>query len=325
MKEYKLLTAFLVIIGGLALARLVHAQGCESPPCWNSIPCAHCTGTWTDDAGLVWTAASNNNPPSIGTYSVSGTMRVASPAPGCPEVTWTLSGTITQTYGYPGVTYGATEIQWTASNPSSGPCGGYTPVAWLTQDGNIFNNGCNTGSGTWTSSSGSNGSFSMTKSADFPNGNPRETSVPQNPGGWLPYETILKFKQTIQASKSFAGRQVYESPNGSPTDTCWRSQDLVEGFLPYALSSGGWEVGFYFFNSQWHYDYVGFPTNYVSYYRANNRTPCAASAGQNMNLYTGFVPPSGSQNYFTTTVETSLPDNTWVGVGRNGNWGWRQW
>src|SRR5258708_5367972 len=177
MARFNLFFSLIVIIAGLGS---VFAQdpGCSSPPCSpNPVACAHCAGTWTDNGGAVWTVTSNTTPPSAFTYPVSGSVVVPAGAFGCPSITYSVSGSITQTFGS-STTRGTTAIQWVASSPSpSSSCGGYTPVSSQTYNGNILNDGCDFGSGNWTNSSGLHGSFSMTKPTDRPDQSPAESST----------------------------------------------------------------------------------------------------------------------------------------------------
>jgi hypothetical protein len=263
---------------------LGHASGqsCSTPLCSpNPVPCAHCIGTWLDNTGARWTVTSLGNPLGPGTQAVSGSVTVPFPA-GCPSVTWTVSGTLTQTTGN-AYTAGTTALNWQASNPNpSRSCGGVTPVSTMTYTGNIDNNGCDTGAGSSVNSSGVHGSFSMTKPTDVASS---ETSAAV---AWYSvYPTILLFQGNISPASlnSLAGRQVFESPNGTPTDSCYRTTD-PSNIYPFHLSGGGWYVGYYYFNSSYYYDYVGFTPGLISYYRSKGRTPCLATAPQAMNIYT---------------------------------------
>jgi hypothetical protein len=290
---------------------------CQAPPCSpNPVPCAHCTGTWRDDGGAVWTVTSNTTPPSIGVYSVSGTVLVPAPVYGCPNITYNVSGSISQTFGGANAR-GTAAIQWIATNPSpSGSCGNSTPVSSETYNGNILNDGCDFGSGTWNNSSGLNGSFSITKPTDRPDLYPAESSTPiawysQNP-------TIMLYDQTIGSSKYTAGMQVFESSNGNANDGCWFPGSV---YAQYSLTGGGWFVGFYFFNNKWEYDYVGFFSQTVDYYRNSGRTPCLVTAPQAMNMYTRDT--LSSFTYFTDDIFINLPDNVNYGVARAGVQAWR--
>jgi hypothetical protein len=319
--SWRSLANLLPIVGLLLITSGLYAQnpGCSAPPCSpNPVPCAHCAGTWTDNYGGTWTVTSNTTPPSSGTYSVSGTLRVPSPVPGCPTVTWSVSGTLSQTFGSASQR-GTTAAHWVASNPSpSSQCGNWIPFSSTTFDGNILNDGCDFSSGTWSNSDGASGSFSMTKPTDFPNLNPAETSTVV--AWWSSAPTVALFEQNIGSSTYLAGQQVYEASNGSPTDTCWFSGSI---YAPGALSGGGWFVGFYFFNNRWHYDYIGMLPQTVSYYRSNNRPPCLITIPQAMRMYARDT--LSSSVYFTNTLYINLPDHTNYGVARAGVQAWRTW
>ncbi len=306
----------LPVLAGLGIIQGVYGQSCNTPRCSpNPVPCAQCTGSWTDNYGFVWNVTSNNNPPSVGTYSISGTLQFSNPAPGCPGVTYQLSGTISQYSGLQGVVAGETDIDWMASGPSPpGACGGYIPDDWIRQSGTIVNDSCDYGSGTWSEANGQNGSFTMTKPTDTPDGNPTESST--FVAWWSAYPTVALFEQTIASSKDLAGRQVYEASNGDPSDGCWFSGSA---YPPATLSGGGWYVGFYYFNSSWDYDYVGMDPTIVDYYRNNGRAPCLIARPQAMRMYTS----SGDFTYFTDVVYVNIASATLFGVQRAGVTVWR--
>jgi len=88
--------------------------GCQYPRCINPIPCANCSGKWTDDVSALWDVDTN----AVG--SVSGNVK-STLAFGCPTWTWQVSGSISKYFGGPGYN-GFTTFTWTASNPSP-----YTP------------------------------------------------------------------------------------------------------------------------------------------------------------------------------------------------------
>ncbi len=297
----------------------VPVPGCVSPPCSpNPVPCAHCAGTWTDNYGGRWNVTSNTTPPFIGTYNVSGTLQVSNPSPGCPTVTWSVSGTLTQTFGT-SFARGTASANWVATNPSpSSTCGSFTPFSSTTFNGNILNSGCDFFSGSWTNSSGGSGGFSMTKPTDLPDLIPSEASTAI---AWdSAYPTVMLFDQTLGSSKYLAGHQVFETSGGASSDTCWFPGSI---YLPMGLSGGGWHVGFYFFNNRWHYDYIGFLPATISYYRSNSRTPCLVTIPQQMRSYA--LDTLSSSAYFTNTLYINLPDLVNYGVARAGVQAWRTW
>jgi hypothetical protein len=131
------------------------------------------------------------------------------------------------------------------------------------------------------------------------------------------------FRATVSGTKSFAGRQVFEASNGAATDTCWFPDAAQDGFQPAGLTGGGWFVGYYFFNNQWHYDYVGFTNGAVEYYQDHSRVPCAVNIPQAMKIYRN--DGASSQTYFTNWLRIRLENFFYVGVARTEQWGWRQW
>jgi len=202
---------------------------------------------------------------------VSGTVNVPPFVATCPHVIYQVSGSISQTFGS-ATTSGTTRITWSATSPSpSGSCAGSTPWPSVTHTGTITNDGCDSGNGTWSNSGGGNGTFTMSKPADVPDGSPAETTTPI--AWWSSDPTIALYDNTIGSSKYMAGRQVVESANGASSDTCWFNGSI---YTTASLGStlAGWFVGFYYFNNRYEYDYVGMYSGAVSYYRSNGRTPC---------------------------------------------------
>jgi hypothetical protein len=270
----------------------------------------------TDNYGWVWTVASNTFPPSPSTYSVVGTVTAPPPGPGCPEVTWHVAGSITQTVVPNGT--GTTAISWEATNPSPNTvCAGVIPDPKIDMTGNIVNNTCNSASGTWTESFGQNGSFTMSKPSDLPDLNPSDTTTAI--AWWTSDPTIALFEGSIGSSEDMAGRQVFEGPNASPSDTCWFPGSI---YGSATLTGSGWFVGFYYFNNSYDYDYVGMASAEVSYYRSNGRTPCLVTLPQALRLYT-YGYGYGYYQYFSDTLYINLPDLTNYGVARAGVQAWR--
>lgn len=264
------------------------AQGCMYAPCDNPVPCAHCNGTWTDDGGSNWTVASASAT-GLGTYNVSGSVTTPHPVAGCPTITYTVTGSLTLSSG------GITQIYWLAGSPSpSTSCGGYTPVSSMTYRGEILNNGCDMGNGTWENSRGAKGNFDMTKPPDLPDYTPAETTVPV---GWSSqWPTVQQWRQTLQASTNFTGRQVLELP-AYGADGCWFPGSI---FAPYYIDGSGWFVGYWYFDNLWGDDYVGVAPAAATYYRTQGRAPCSAYAPQDMQIYVQDV--NGSQSYFQDVV-----------------------
>ena len=288
----------------------------------NPVPCAQCTGTWTDNYGWTYNISSNNNPPYAGTYSVSGTLQSVGL---CGALYQNSSGTLAQINGGDGPAN--TQLNITFSNPDpSGWCdlgnGQYQHIAdTQTISVNITNDDCDNASGSWSNSDGCpacSGNLAMTKPSDIPDLNPAETTSVVS--WWSSDPTIMLYDETIGSSKSLAGRQVFEMST-APNDGCWY-QDSLYG--KQDLTGGGWFVGYYYFNNRYEYDYVGMGYLRVPYYRGQvqnsvNRTPCLVTLPQTMKIYTRL----GSQAYFNDTLYYNLPDQVNYGVSKNNVQAWR--
>ncbi|MBI4464656.1 MAG: hypothetical protein HY647_08125 [Acidobacteria bacterium] len=167
--------------------------------------------------------------------------------------------------------------------------------------------------------------MTMTKPADEPDGSPTETSASTSWCGTDP--TVRLFKRTIQATKSFAGRQTFESPNNaSDFDNCYDAS-LAPDYGPFHLTGGGWFVGYNPFGNTYGDDAVGPGYARVDYYRDKGRAPCDIAVGQKMNLYTQFISSSqfSFQEYKQNVLELSIGLST-VTVKRDDqpvtrNWG----
>jgi hypothetical protein len=142
---------------------------------------------------------------------------------------------------------------------------------------------------------------------------------------WSTEPTILMFQGNIVPANgdSLAGRQVFETPNGANSDTCFHeATDAVLGYSAFHVTGSGWFVGYYYFGSDYYYDYVGMTPGLITYYRQKNRPPCEGIAPQAMNIYTRAG--LGSVEYYTDTLYVNLPDDVNVGVARGGlPAGWR--
>ncbi len=310
----------LVVLGGFSASQQLTAQqltgqpGCAAPQCLNPVPCANCNGVWTDDGRAVWNMDTQSN------GSVTGSVTVPHPVQGCQSTVYSVSGSITKVYG--GNTYrGYTSFTWTASNPMpSAQCGFYTPVSTVTHTGTIQNDGCDYGSGNYTTSSGLSGSFTMTKPISLPDLSPPEYTTGVGWGSVSPYETIHQWRQTINATGDFGGRQVKEGAASGNTDSCWFSGSAV---APYGLSGGGWHVGFFSYNL-WADDYVGWTSPAVQYYRSNLRIPCGGTAPQIMYMYTNGNSGSSAQ-YRQTSVGVGIPNFSEVTSSRDGQTATKTW
>jgi hypothetical protein len=206
---------------------------------------------------------------------------------------------------------GSTSFNWVASSPSpSGDCKGYTPVATITNQGTIQNNGCDRGPGTWSDSSGG-GPFTMTKPADIPDG---EITSPVGFGSSGVYVTVAQFRQTLTGTAIFDGRQVSEQIGFGGSDSCYYPGSPT---APYQLHGGWWNVGYYFALNVWADDYVGWTPDTIADYRANMRVPCSASAVQVMVV--AVTGQSGStQQYRIDTLGPGIPDAMTITATRDG-------
>lgn len=306
--------------------------GCSAHmTCTNPVPATDIsyqpfTNVWTDTYSETWTVTSTGN-------SISGSVVVPFP-PGCPNVTFTVSGSISPSVQTDG-TQGTTGFTFTGSNPSpSTPCGGVTPSP-ATFTGTIQNDGNDIAPGTsWTTVAGGSGTTTMTKSpSDMP---ASETTTAVGFGTGL-YATVGQFRPTLNATSVstdiFKGRQVSEYTGVSGTyDSCWFMGSLV----PKSTSVTGseWNVGYYAVSppaitslNTWVDDYVGLPSNSVTYYQgqwAGGGAPlCGARVAQSMYIATGGT--SGSiQNYANDLIGIDIySDHVTVyraGVSQSANW-----
>ncbi len=304
----------------------VFAQGCNrgfgtSPPACsgNPVACAYATGNWADSTGGTWFVSSNTMPQYAGIYPVTGHQTTPNPnGGGCPDVTWSVSGNLTQSFGG---NPSPTTFSWTASNPQpSGTCNRYTPVSSFTYSGNMYNNGCDTTSGNWTNSEGRSGTFTFQKPTDFPTG---ETSTAV--AWWSGQPTVMLYDVTLTAPTGYmAGRQVYEVPGNTQSDSCWFQGSMIDQqVLGQTVQLAGWFVGYYYFNNRWEYDYVGPSTDFITYYRGQNKVPCEVQLDQEMNICGNNCLTPG--NYFGDTLIWNIPDQVNVGVARANVQAWRTW
>ena len=330
MGLHKLFPAFLVIGGALCWVQLAGAQnGCTNPPCApNTVPCAHCTGTWTDEEfGSVYvvTQLPNSNPTTPGIYNVSGTNTWNFPD-GCTYA-YDILGTIHQ--NPQGEPLGTTELHWTMTFLSTNcPGGSEAPYEF---HGTMVNNSCDHARGVYYEPE-TQYTLPMTisKPADIPgppDPPPTETSAST---AWADDPTVRLFQGTIQASKSFAGRQVYEIENPAYTvpptspnfDGCWFSMSF---YTPYRLTKGGWFVGYPNnpnFGDDYGDDRVGPSNAAVNYYRSENQVPCGAAVGQDMALY---VQGTSDFDVYKQNVLGYTIGHTTVTVTRDGQSAMRDW
>lgn len=294
---------------------------CSSPPCVNPVPCANCNGRWTDNYGDVWTLDTNW---SIGDTAITGSQ--SGPiGPGCPNVTYgSVSGSLTRIPGS-GSTNGRTTFTVTASGPVPSSYPGCSIASSVTFSGEIYNDGCSTGSGTWSNSLTYSGTFTWSKPCETP------TSETTNGDNWADITyggepTEFAFQAQLNASSSYNGRQVYEASGGIGSDGCWFPGSMY-GTLD-SITGGGWPVGSFAYN-YYGYDTVGYISAAVSYYRSERPGqglvfPCSSTIHQNMTIYCTGHPTGGGTVYQSNTL-TSTIDTGSVSAVRSSDSHTRLW
>lgn len=108
--------------------------------------------------------------------------------------------------------------------------------------------------------------------------------------------------------------------SGTYYDSC----NFYGSSVPAASLTGGWwNVGFYYQNN-WDDDYVGWPTDAVTYYRMNFRPPCSAQVPQGM--YIAIQGQTGSSTqYASGYVGESIPNYADAASARDGQVSYTQW
>ncbi|MGO4881964.1 MAG: hypothetical protein ACLP59_14220 [Bryobacteraceae bacterium] len=197
----------------------------------------------------------------------------------------------------------------------SASCNGVTPVQ-STYTGTIENKGNDYApNSSWENVSGEGGSTNLTKQPhDQPSS---ETTMAVGFGGSGVYVTIGQFRQILNASSGsddiFKGRQVLETTGFSSPhyDNCWKSWSIYPQWN--TVDGSLWNVGYYEINppwitslNEWVDDYIGYPANVVTYYRAHyygSGVLCGARIPQVMNIeYYGSGPSNPSEPYAYDTV-----------------------
>jgi hypothetical protein len=129
--------------------------------------------------------------------------------------------------------------------------------------------------------------------------------------------TLYKYEQTLSATGvSFVGRTVTEQdPGGGGPDTChftnaaWDAFDHVNG-SSWTVISG----------NKWHYDFVGYHSGTVSYYRNQGRAPCGTTFQQRMVINCS----SGPIQYALNTLSADISSTT-VSSSRAGTTAVKTW
>jgi hypothetical protein len=306
-----------VCFESVSFAQYSGVDGCNPGPCANAVPCRHCTGTWYDNLGSTLNLVTT-----LSTNTASGSVTIPG-EPGCPNIVFQVSsGSLTPIGGtYPYIA-GTTQVYLHATNPNpSGQCGGYTPVNF-TLNVQIRNDGCDIAAGTAQNDDGTfyYSAYSMAKVPDKPTG---ETT--QFVGSWSVYPTIGQFRQTLQGTYPFDGRQVTEGAGTDHVDGCFYQGAADHGYPPFRVTGAWWIIGryatppLYPYSNYWIDDYVGMTTDLVTFYRQNGRVPCDAYAQQVMKICTNGQGCPFTQQYFPNYLTYEIQP-TYVVVSRNGQY-----
>lgn len=256
-----------------------------------------CEGSDYDSTyGLIseWNVTVSSVAPG-GVGNVSGTVRVPSPAQGCPDVAYTATGTISPSSQTDNVT-GSTPFSWTAISPNpSSACGGYTPVSTMTYAGTITNKSNDRGTGTWTRG-GASGPLTFWRQYIDPIG---ETTFGDGFGTVPETVTMARFRQELTRdvfgppdpnSNLFQGRQVYEETGSGGADGCYNASGGMYPGPAFTVVKGSvWNVGYAsgLSGNTWGWDVIGWPPAGVQWYRDNlssGQLPCSATIPQIMKV-----------------------------------------
>lgn len=263
-------------------------DGSPSGPVINTVPCRHLSGTWQDNFGAGNTYSILTD---LSSNSISGTANIAHlGGSGCPRINFQISGTVTLAGGVVSGMRGTTLYRIDMTNPSVGTCNGTTTGPW-TIVGELRNDGCDVGAGTWANQLNPGSGFvSIAKASDVPLG-----ESTQGVGWSAEWPTVMQWRSTLIRSimsRPLDGRQVFEQAGDFRDDGCYFPGAADAGFLPFQVTGAWWVVGryatppFFLLSDTWIDDYVGFLPSAVGYYRLNGRAPCDAYAQQNMQICT---------------------------------------
>lgn len=299
------------------------SDGCPFGPftnCIDAVPATNLSTTWIDkgngQAGSMseWEVVANTATPGA-TGNVTGTVYVFPPTyPTCPQVKWTITGTYTPSAITSGTSAASTRFSWVASTPTpSATCGGYTPVQRMTYTGTIVNSTNDRGSGTWTNSSGTSGSFSIFGDPIYL---PANEQISDATFGVGQASTVLNLVEELIDSQQqdpidpddrlFQGRQIFETltAGASATDACWQASGGTAPFGSFTVQGTTWNVGSNGLDGANAYeDSVGWSLTQVLWYKQHlpqSALPCTARLGQTMNMLASNPtnPTSGQVVYY---------------------------
>lgn len=259
--------------------------------CINPLPCADCSGQWTDN--YQDTFIINHDSQGVLTGS-SGTFNSPYVQNGlCPAVTYTLNGQFVPVYG-DSTTPGRTDFVFEATNPDHGStanCQVSTNTRFMGSIPSAGGGGgtnCGHADGTWTNSLGYSGTFRWDRACNVPSGNPAEKSTFVEWGNNYGQDAnFAAFTATISGNINWDGRDVIESA-GAALDTC-----AIEGIAPPAVTGGLWHVGILgidtntstnLLNNTYGLDFVGDTTATVTFIK-NRGVSCRRTVEQIMKIF----------------------------------------
>ncbi|HEX4809729.1 MAG TPA: hypothetical protein VH325_12405 [Bryobacteraceae bacterium] len=194
--------------------------------------------------------------------------------------------------------------------------------------GVITNKGNDTGSGTFTNSSGVTGPISLETnlvltptSEDLNLDRSYNTDNPGFGPPKSPFQTQLYIIQTLVDSSpydpsdpnnnKFEGRQVFESANGQSSDGCYQAAQKLGQTYPgpsAAIQGTVWNVGGYGGTNSYGDDILGWTTNAIKWYRQHllaSSFPCTVTIPQAINIVSTSAGASGFL-YDTHTITYTL-------------------
>jgi hypothetical protein len=121
-----------------------------------------------------------------------------------------------------------------------------------------------------------------------------------------------QWTQTLTPTTAdFSTRVVNERWPGGGTDTCYFPKSTVDSFISSTTMqrmSGRWTVRT---GNEWRIDQTGWAPSDITYYRRENRAPCAAKVRQEMSIDC----PLGPYRYTENSIE--------LGIDKTSRWATR--
>jgi len=138
--------------------------------------------------------------------------------------------------------------------------------------------------------------------------------------GWSG-STVGEWQQTIALKTvTYTGVTVQESnPGGGGPDTCWFAGSTYAPFT--AITGGTWTVAA---GNTWGFDYVGWFSGAVTYYRAQGRAPCGTTFPQQMQIQFATGDPTfynyGAVNTLGGNIGTKTVTSIRAGKSKTEKW-----